>query len=236
VPKSLIDEARRAGTLVENYEPDRFTIVGVAEDVRYGGLDDAAVPLVYVPFAQGLEGTTNMYLAVRAAGDAVALAAPIRHRIARVEPDQPVASVQTMEGRLAASVAQRRMQMQVLGGFALMAALLAAIGIYGVTSYAVAQRAREIGIRLALGARRGDVIALLLRQGLALVAAGVAVGLAGSFRITGVLQTMLFEVSPTDPAVLAAIVMLLTATALIATYVPARRAARVDPLVTLRAE
>ncbi len=141
-----------------------------------------------------------------------------------------------MDARIASSVAQRRMQMNVLGTFAAMAIFLAAIGIYGVMSYWVTQRSREIGIRLALGAARGDVTGLVLGQGLKLVAVGVGVGLLGALLVTRALRTLLFNVSAADPFVFATIVVVLSATACLATYVPARRAARLDPLVTLRSE
>ncbi len=236
LPKSMIEEARRAGALPENYEPDRFTVVGVAEDVLYGGLSNSALPLVYVPYAQGSEGQTNMFLTVRSDGNPLALTGAIREQIAQLDRDQPIANVQTMEARVSASVAQRRMQMNVLGLFSAMAALLAAIGIYGVMSYAVTQRAREIGVRLALGAERRDVVALVLRQGFAMVAVGVALGFIGALVLTRILRTLLFNVSPTDPLVFSGIVLLLALTSWIATYVPARRAAGLDPLVTLRSE
>jgi putative ABC transport system permease protein len=236
LPKSLIEEARRSGAFQANYEPDKFTVIGVADDVLYGGLESSAVPLVYVPYAQSTDTTTNMYLVVRTDGDPLALTAPIREQIAQVDRDQPVANIQTMDARVVASVAQRRMQMNVLGLFAAMAVLLAAIGIYGVMSYSVAQRSREIGIRLALGAAGRDVISLVLRQGLTMVAVGVGLGLLGALVTTRVLRTLLFGVSPSDPMVFAAIVTVLCATAWLATYVPARRAARQDPLVSLRSE
>jgi predicted permease len=236
LPKAVVEERIRAGRLSENYEPDKFSIVGVADDVLYGGLDNSALPLVYVPYAQGSEGETDMYLAVRSDGNPLALVGAIREQIAQLDRDQPIANVQTMEARVSASVAQRRMQMNVLGLFAAMAALLAAIGIYGVMSYAVTQRAREIGVRLALGAARRDVVALVLRQGLAMVAVGVALGFIVALLLTRILRTLLFNVSPTDPLVFAGIVLLLALTSWIATYVPARRAAGLDPLVTLRNE
>jgi len=153
-----------------------------------------------------------------------------------VDRDQPVASIQTMEARVSASVSQPRVQMNVLGAFAALAILLAAIGIYGVMSYAVTQRTREIGIRMALGAGRREVLNLVLRQGFTMITLGLALGLAGAMLMTRVLRTLLFGVSTTDPSVFAAIVVLLSATAWIATYLPARRATRVDPLVALRDE
>ena len=235
LPKSALEEARRAGSLPDNW-PDRFTIVGVVEDTRYGGLHSPALPLVYVPYAQGSEGATNMFLTVRTDGDPLVLTGAIREQITQLDRDQPVANVRTMEARMAASVAQRRLQMNVLGLFAAMAALLAAIGIYGVMSYFVTQRSREIGVRLALGAGRRDVVGLVLRQGLAMVAVGVGVGFAGALLLTRSLHSLLFNVSPTDPLVFAGIVLLLTLTSWIATYIPARRAAKLDPLVALRAE
>jgi putative ABC transport system permease protein len=236
LPKSVIEEARRSGTLPANYEPDKFTVVGVADDVLYGGLETGALPLVYVPYAQGAEGTMTMFLAVRTAGGPLALVPAIREQIAQVDGDQPVANIRTMDARVAASVEQRRMQMNVLGVFAAMAALVSALGIYGVMSYWVTQRSREIGIRLALGAAGRDVTALVLRQGFTMLAVGIGLGLIGALLITRVLRTLLFGVSVTDPWVFAMIVALLSATAWLAIYLPARRAARLDPLVTLRAD
>ena len=236
VPKSIVDEAIRSGAIPPDYEPDRFTVVGVADDVRYGGLDTSAVPLVYVPFAQGSEGTTNMSFVVRTARDPLSLASAIRQQVAEIDPDQPVAAIQAMTTRVDASIAQRRMQMTVLGLFAAVATLIAVVGIYGVMSYNVAQRARDIGIRLALGAARGDVIAVVMRQGMTMVAAGIVIGLAASAGITRVLRTLLFGVSPTDPLVFSVVALLVTATAAVTIYLPARRASRVDPLRMLRSE
>jgi len=236
VPKSIVEEAIRSGAIPPDYEPDRLTVVGVAEDVRYGGLDVSAVPVVYMPYAQGSEGTTNMFVVVRTARDPLSLAGAIRQQVAEVDPNQPVASIQTMRTRVDASLAQRRLQMNVLGLFATMAVLIAVVGIYGVMSYNVAQRAREIGIRLALGAARSDVIAVVMRQGMTMVAAGMAAGLAASAGVTRVLRSLLFGVSPTDPLVFASIAAMLLATAAAAIYLPARRASRIDPLTMLRSE
>ena len=236
LPKSLVEEALRAARIPPDYKPDRFTVVGVADDVRYGGLDRVALPLVYAPYAQASEGTTNMFLTVLTDGEPLSVVGAIREQVRQVDRDQPVASIQTMEARVAASVSQPRVQMNVLGTFAGLAILLAAVGIYGVMSYAVAQRTHEIGIRMALGAGRREVLGLVLRQGFTMISIGVALGLVGAMLMTRVMRTLLFGVSTTDPAVFAAIVVLLSATACFASYVPARRATRVDPLVALRDE
>ena len=236
LPKSMVEEAVRAGIIRADYQPDRFTIVGVADDVRYAGLDSSVAPLVYVPYSQGSEGATSLFMVVRTDADPLALAAPIREQIAAIDRDQPVASMQPMTARVAASVVQRRMQMNVLALFAAMAVLLAAIGLYGVMSYSVTERSREMGIRLALGAPRRDVLSLVLIQGMRIVAVGVTMGLAGSLLLTKLLSTLLFQVSPSDPLVYSSIVVLLVAVALVATLLPARRAAALDPYATLRAD
>jgi predicted permease len=236
LPASVIEEAKRAGSFRENYEPDRFTVVGVADDVRYSSLNRSALPLVYAPYAQGSEGTTNMFLVVRTDGDPLSIAGAIREQIAHVDREQPVANIRTMRARMDASVAQERLQMNVLGAFAVLAILLAAIGIYGVMSYSVTRRAREFGIRFALGAARQDVVGLVLRQAIRMVLLGVVLGLAGAVLTNRVIERLLFGVSATDPSVFAAIVVLLSGTAWAAAYLPARRAARLDPLSTLRSE
>ena len=236
LPKSVVDEAVKSGRIPADYQPDKFTVVGVADDVLYGGLSRSALPLVYAPYAQASEGTTNMFLTVLTDGEPLAVVGAIREQIRQVDRDQPVASIQTMEARVSASVSQPRVQMNVLGAFAALAILLAAIGIYGVMSYSVTQRTREIGIRMALGAGRREVMSLVLRQGFTMITLGVALGLVGAVLMTRVLRTLLFGVSTTDPAVFVAIVVLLSATASIASYMPARRATRVDPLVALRDE
>ena len=177
-----------------------------------------------------------MFLTVRTDGDPLGLVAGIRERIRHIDPNQPVASIQTMEARLSASVSQRRTEMSVLAVFAVMALLLAAIGIYGVMSYWVTQRQREVGIRMALGARRQQVLRLVLRQSSVMLATGLLLGLAGAFMATRVLRSLLFEVNPTDPTVFALVALVLAASGSVAAYIPARRATRVDPVVTLRYE
>jgi putative ABC transport system permease protein len=222
------------GSVPPDYEPTLLTIVGVAGDVRYGALSAAAIPLVYTPYAQGSEGATSMFLVVRASGDASALMPPIRDRISRLDPDVAASNVQTMEARAAASLAAPRLHTRVLGAFAGLALLLAATGIYGVMSYTARQRTREIGIRMAMGAGAPAILALLLRQGVALVAIGVVTGLVGAAALTRSLQALLFEVSATDPLVFAAITIALVTVALAAAWFPARRATRLDPLAALR--
>jgi predicted lysophospholipase L1 biosynthesis ABC-type transport system permease subunit len=223
-----------ADTVPPDYEPTLLTVVGVADDVRYGALSAAPPPLAYTPYAQGAEGATTMFLVVRAASDPDSLAAALRERIRRVDPDVPASAVQTMEARTSASLAGPRLHTGVLGAFAGLALLLAATGIYGVMSYAVRQRTREIGIRMAVGAGARAILALLLREGLALVAAGIGLGLLGAAALTRTLQALLFDVSATDPLVFAGITSLLLAVAGLAAWLPARRATRLDPLLALR--
>jgi predicted permease len=225
-----------AGSVPPDYEPALLTIVGVAADVRYGGLHAAPAPLVYTPYAQGAEGETTMYLVVRTSGDPDAFVAGVRDRIRQVDAEVPASRVQTMEANVSATLARPRLHALVLGGFAGLALLLAATGIYGVMAHAARQRTREIGIRMAIGASRQAILALFLRQGLALAAAGALLGLLGAALLTRTLQTMLFEVSSTDPLVFATITTVLLAVALAAAWLPARRATRLDPLMALREE
>jgi putative ABC transport system permease protein len=229
-------ELAPAGTVPADWRPQRFTIVGVADDVRTAALDRAPLPLVYVPYAQGAEGNLSMFLVVRAERDPAALITAVREGVRRIDPDQAVGTVSTFDARLSRAVAQPRLHTILLGSFALVALLLAAIGIYGVMAVAVAQRTREIGIRMALGAVRRDVLALVVRQGFTLAAAGLALGAAAALAVTRVLRSLLFSVSATDPAVFGGIIALLAGVALVACYLPARRAARVDPMAALRHE
>jgi len=233
LPKKMVEDAIRAGAPAS---PPKFQIVGVADDARYGGITTPAVPVVYVPYAQGAQGTTNLYLVARTVGDPLTLVGPIRQIVSELDRDLPIANVATMDARMDTAVARPRLQTTVFSVFALVAILLAVVGIYGVMSYSVSQRAKEIGIRLALGSSRGDVVALVFRNGLVLVAAGIVLGLAAALALARVMRTMVFQVSTTDPLVFGAIAMLLLATAACAAWIPARRAALLDPLVTLRAE
>ena len=177
-----------------------------------------------------------MFLVVRSFNDPQALASTIRREVSAMDPNLPIAAVQTMDARVSAAVARPRLQANVLTAFAVIAILLAALGIYGVMSYAVSQRAKEIGIRLALGATRHQVVGLVLRRSVLLTVAGVTIGLIVALALARFLRTLLFEVSTSDPAVFVSIVLLLSMTAVIAAWVPARRAARLDPVSTLRSD
>jgi putative ABC transport system permease protein len=210
-------------------------IVGVVGDVKYTGLDAVPAPAMYTPYEQDLWWPT-MYLVVRSSVDAAGLAQAVRTEVAALDPQLPVADVRTMSELLGRSVAEPRFRTALLGIFACVALLLAAVGIYGILSYTVGQRTQEIGIRMALGARRQDVLALVLRDGMALVAAGVGIGLIAALALSRVLSGLLFGVGPMDAWSFGAAAMVMAAAALMACYVPASRAARVDPMVALRAE
>jgi putative ABC transport system permease protein len=177
-----------------------------------------------------------MYIAVRTAGEPLAAAAAIRHQVNRLDPDQPIANVRTMDERIARSLSGRRFNMVMLGLFAVLALTLAAVGIYGIVAYSVTERTHEIGVRLALGAQRRDVVAMVVRHGMIMTVAGTGVGLAAAFAVVRVMSGLLFGVSAADPVTFIAIPVLLLAVALAACYIPARRATRVDPMIALRTE
>jgi predicted permease len=212
-----------------------YTIVGVVKDVRERGHELAMKPGVYVTYAQRLTSVPQ-YLVVRSTGDPESLAEPLRQIIARVDPDQPVSAVRTMDEIVELDVADRRQQVVLLGAFAALALLLASIGIYGVLSYAVTQRSRELGLRIALGASTGSVMRMVVARGVSLTAVGLVIGLALALAATRTLQNLLYGVGAADPWTFGAVVALLGGIALAACYVPARRAARVDPIEVLRAE
>jgi putative ABC transport system permease protein len=227
------------GQRLKNGGPERptnpwMTIVGVVGDVNYSGLDTAPEPTVYFPFRQAAE--TGQYVVVRTTGDPRTIASAAREIVAALDKDLPVANVRTMDDLMAASVAAPRFRTTLVAIFAAVGLLLAAIGIYGVMSYAVTERTHEIGVRAALGAGRTDVLRLVLGETLVLAGVGVGVGLAGALATTRTIRALLFHVEPTDSATFAAIALILVATALVASYIPARRAMRVDPMVALRYE
>jgi putative ABC transport system permease protein len=210
------------------------TIVGVVGDVKQEGLDAEPYAQMYMPSAQFPQ--RGIYVSLRTAGDPLGAAGALRRAVKEVDPDVPVADLMTMEQRVAQSVTQPRVNTLLLGVFAGVALVLAAVGIYGVMSYGVEQRTREIGIRMALGAKQGDVLRLVVGQGMAPVAAGVALGLAGAFAVTRLIGSMLYGVSATDPVTFLAVTVFLVAVALVASYLPARRATRVAPTEALRYE
>jgi predicted permease len=213
---------------------DEQEIVGVVGDVRHAGLDAAVAGEIYRPIGQF--AFPGMTFVIRTRGAPSALAAAARAQVFALDPLQPIAAVRTMDAIVAASVAARRTFMLLITGFAALALILAALGIYAVTAQSVLQRRREIGLRMAVGARGGDVLRLVLRQEVAVVGLGLLAGTAGALASTRVLAASLFGVSATDPATLAFVLAALAAIGLIAALVPARRASRVDPAVTLRSE
>jgi putative ABC transport system permease protein len=219
--------------------PKWYEIVGVVGNIKHRSLDLEDKPEFYVPFLQPLFKDSNiqpMYLVVRTVNDPSSFAAAVRSEVASLDPDQPVSSVMTMDQRISDSVAPRRFNMFLLGLFAVLAMILAAIGIYGIMAFSVGQRTHEIGVRMALGARSTDVLKLVLRNGLGLALIGIVIGLAIAFAATRVLATLLYGVSATDPVTFLGEALLLAAVALLACYIPARRATKVDPLVALRYE
>jgi predicted permease len=218
-------------------------IVGVVGDTKQFGLGGAASPMVFIPITQTSDRTWRMLqhfvstkFVVRASGEPLALANAVRQTMADVDATLPVTKLLSMDQVVDGSVAAERFNMTLVGLFAALGLLLAGVGIYGVMSYVVAQRTREIGVRMALGARGADVLKLVIAQGMKLTLAGVALGLVVSVALTRTIKTLLFGVSATDPVTFAAIALLLIAVALLACWIPARRATKVDPLVALRAE
>jgi putative ABC transport system permease protein len=224
------------GKRIVIYWRDRIAreIVGVVGNVRQASLDKDTGPHMYIPYYQ----TPLNYatLLVRTNADPLKLASAVKSQVLAVDRDQPVYAVQTMERIIDDSVAERRFQMLLLGIFAGAALALAGVGIYGVISYAVTERTREIGIRLALGAQAGDLLRLIIGQGIKLISIGVAIGLLASFGLTRLMKNLLYDVTATDPTTFLLIPLLLAVVALLACYIPARRATKVDPLLALRHE
>ncbi|HEX7117191.1 MAG TPA: FtsX-like permease family protein, partial [Longimicrobiales bacterium] len=209
-------------------------IIGVVGNVRESGLDQDPAPAIYWSYPQMPFELLNV--AIRTAGDPTSLAGAAAAAVRAIDPDQPVAEIRTMEQVVRITVARPRFNLTLLGGFAGASLLLAALGLFGVVSYSVAQRAQEIGVRVALGASTGDVLRMIVREGIALTLAGVAIGIVAAVASTRLLATLLYGVSPTDPLTLTGVSVFLATVALVASYLPARRAARLDPTITLRAE
>jgi putative ABC transport system permease protein len=219
--------------------PVWYEVVGVVGDIKHRGLDAATRPELYTPYRQPLfaDWTVRpMHVVVRTATDPLAALTIVRHAIARLDPDQPISDVRTMDARIDRSLKDRRFNMVLLAAFASFALTLAAIGIYGIVAYSVTERTHEIGVRVALGAQRHDIMRMVVRQGMTMTLIGTAGGLAAAFGVTRVMSTLLFGVSAADPITFAVIPVLLLAVAAWACYVPARRATRVDPIVALRCE
>jgi putative ABC transport system permease protein len=213
-----------------------FTIVGVVKDVRERGYALAMKPAVYLSLAQLGNGEFADSLIVRTSREPLSLAAPIQRIVAGVDPEQPISAVQSLDDLLDLDIADRQQQMALLAMFASLALFLASIGLYGLLSHLVAQRTREIGVRIALGASRGAVVRSVLGRGVALTAIGLSAGLVISWIGARALQGLLYGVSATDPITFASVAALLSVISFVACYGPARRAALVDPIVALRAE
>jgi predicted permease len=218
-------------------------VVGVVADVKQGPLNTETQPQTYSPWLQLADATIGentlgifraMKIAVRTEGEPAALTSTVREQIRRLDPSLPVTGVQTLEEVVDSSAGPQRFNAVLLGSFALLALLLAALGIGGVLATSVSRRRQEIGVRMALGAQRRDVLRMVLREGMFLVLGGLAVGLPVAVLLTRLMSTLLFEISPRDPATFAAVSGLLLTVAILACYIPARRATRVEPVVALR--
>jgi len=216
-----------------------FTVVGVVEDTKNLGVDKPAGTELYFLEPQVSKlfgGVTRQNFVVRSEGDPALVAGAVRAAVREIDPALPIFGMQAMSDTVADSLARPRFLSLLLGVFSVISLALAAVGIYGVMAYSVSRRTQEIGVRVALGARSSDILKMVLGQGTKMAAAGVAIGLAGAFALTRVMSTLLFEVSVTDPATFAAVVALLVVVTLLACYLPARRATKVDPMVALRRE
>ena len=213
---------------------NQFEIVGIAEDVRYFGLAEAAQPSLYFPVAQA--PFRRMNFTIRTAGVPEGLINVIRSEIVSMDPTVPIARVQTMERVLSTSVVRERFSMLLLTLFAVMALVLASVGIYGVTSYSISQRTAELGIRMAVGANPSDVLKLVMVSGAKLTLAGVVVGLLGAAALSRIMATQLYAVGAIDPLTFVGVALVLVLVALAATYVPALRAARIDPVMAIQGE
>jgi putative ABC transport system permease protein len=213
-----------------------FSVIGVAPDIRMFDMDDDTpdFAVAYAPYRYG--SFANIGVTIRAAGDPAGLAAAVRQQIRASDPALPIFNVRTMEDLRRDGFWQYRLFGYMFGIFGAAALFLAGVGVYGVLSFSVAQRTQELGVRIALGASRRDVLALVVRQGVTLAAVGVAVGLLGAFAITRVIRTLLYNVTPTDPISFAGVALFLASIAVVASYLPARRATAVDPIIALRNE
>src|SRR5262249_36242517 len=240
--KQYVGDKDPIGSRIQTGEPNPNapweTIVGVVGNVKYSGLDSGPGPTIYVPYNEnGWVGwSREMYLVVRSSGDAPDLVPAIRTQLAIIDNTLPLAQVRTMEELLGESLVQQRFRTWLISGFAALALLLSAIGLYALISYSVSQRTREIGVRVALGAQRGNVLRMVLTEGLQLLGFGLLLGLVAAFFSMRIIQSLLFSTSATDALSFFATSLTLIAVALLACYIPARRAATVNPMVALRYE
>jgi len=214
--------------------PNSCEIIGIVSDIRHFGPDAYPLPEMYVPYNQLAVGAVPLVVRTKLEPEAVIRA--VQGEIQAVDRQVAIGKVRTMTQMMSAALAERRFAMLLVGGFAALALLLAAVGIYGVMSYAVAQRTREIGIRIALGAQSNDVLRLIVKQGLSLALIGILAGLVGAFALTRLMRDLLYGVKATDPLTFITIALLLAFIMLLACWIPARRAAKVDPMVALRHE
>ena len=230
------------GRRIQTGDPDPNsaweTIVGVVGDVKYSGLDSAPAPTLYVPYNENgwVMWSREMYLVVCSSGNAPKIVPAIRSQLASMDSTLPLAQIRTMDQLLDESLVQQRFRTWLVSGFAALALLLSAIGIYALISYSVSQRTREIGVRIALGAQRSNVLGMVLREGLQLLAFGLLLGLIGALSATRIMQSLLYSTSATDALSFVATSFTLIAVALLACYIPARRATKVDPMIALRYE
>jgi putative ABC transport system permease protein len=222
------------GRIWNNQRLTSFEIVGIVHDVKLAGLEAPAEPAYYLPASQA--PLQDMTLLVRTTADPLSVVGAVRGAVLSIDPNQPISNVSTLEKVVDDSIAQRRLNMLLMGLFGGLALLLSAVGIYGLLSHAVTQRTQEMGIRMALGAQVGDVLKLVLRQGMMLALAGEAIGLVAAFLLTRLIRGLLFGVTPNDATTFVAVAGVLAVVALLACYLPARRATKVDPLVALRYE
>jgi predicted permease len=240
-------------SLVRTYFPDRnpigerigfagraligwIEVVGVVKDARYGSLRDAPVPMFYLPFAQAHTGRGQMTLHVRTTGDPIGVARAVRSEAQGISGGAPMFEIQTLAAQVSASLIEERMIATLCGSFGALALMLVSIGVYGIMAYSVTRRTNEIGLRMALGARPSDVTWLVLRETLLLAGAGLAIGLTSSVSVARLISNRLFGLSASDPVTMGTAAMVMIAIALLAGYLPARRAARVEPMSTLRYE
>jgi len=215
-------------------EKNTQEIIGVVADVKNDDFEEIVDPTSYLPYSQNANRTMN--LVIRGPQDPTRLASAVRSEVRTLDSALPVSNVKTLTQMIDERISPKRLMTYILAVFALCALLLASVGIYGVMSYAVAQRTQEIGIRMALGARAGDVLRLVLKNGMTITLIGVVIGLAGAFALTRLLASLLFQVTPTDSVTFVGVAAVLIVVALLACYIPARRATKVDPLVALRDE